>query len=53
MLPFALLVAPGQDANGGPEYADFGNAGTGVSENLCRRGVDGQGGDFGNGIPAG
>ena len=53
MFPVALLVPLCQHAHGQLENVQLGDAGTGVAQGGGGSGVHGQGGDFGDGVPAG
>ena len=51
MLALTLGVHECQDSNWGSEDAHFRDAGTRVAKSDGRRGVHGEGGDFGDGVP--
>lgn len=51
MLALAFLVLGHQDPDRKLEDVEFRDAGTGVTEGSRRRGIDGKGGDLGDGIP--
>lgn len=51
MLALAFLVLGHQDPDGKLEDVKFRDAGTGVTEGSRRRGIDGKGGDLGDGVP--
>ena len=53
MFPIALLVPLCQHAHGQLENVQLGDASTRVAQSGRGSGVHGQGGDFGDGVPAG
>ena len=53
MFPFALLVPLCQHAHGQLENVQLGDASTRVAQSGRGSGIHGQGGDFGDGVPAG
>ena len=53
MFPVALLVPLRQHAHGQLENVQLGDAGTRIAQGGRGSGVHGQGGDFGDGVPAG
>ena len=53
MFPVALLIPLCQDAHGQLENVQLGDAGTRVAQGGRGSGIHGQGGNFGNGVPAG
>lgn len=53
MFPIALLVPLRQHAHGQLENVELGDTSTCVAQSGRGGGIHGQGGDFGNGVPAG